>query len=122
MMDTLMQLLGSTAVAGGFGGVARWGLVIVLDRRIAIQQGLATVLLGGIFGHFVSPYISTQGLLNMIGVQADPTKIPSLNAFVLGLIVVGAAGAILDWRFTKKKPPADEPVTPTTKQESGAKS
>ncbi|TXH09168.1 MAG: hypothetical protein E6R03_17160 [Hyphomicrobiaceae bacterium] len=120
-METLMQILGSTAVAGGFGGVARWGLVIVLDRRMAISQGLATVMLGGIFGHFFSPYISTQALLNMIGVQADPEKIPTLNAFVLGLIIVGAAGAILDWRFTKKKPPADEPVTPTTKPEIGTK-
>jgi hypothetical protein len=110
---TLMTSTGAQiTVAGGFGGIARWLIVIILDRKMAVPQGLATIVLGAIMGFFVSPYISTQWLLNLINVQAEAEKIPVLNAFILGLIVVGGAAFIIDWNPWKKKPGTVETVTP----------
>lgn len=101
-------------VAGALGGVARWLFVILIDKKMAISQGLGTIVLGAILGYYVSP--NFEGLTNLMfsSFTADPSRLPSFSAFATGVGGVGVVGFIIDWWTNRIKKPNPEPgVDPT---------
>lgn len=110
------------SVAGGFGGISRWLFIIIMDRKMGFQQGMATILLGGILGFFVSPHMGNAlaSLPFMDGLATDSDKLPTFNAFALGILGVAVIGYAIDWANKRKEKLDGEPaVTPTSKPADG---
>lgn len=119
-MNLLLMILGSPGtslvVAGGMGGIARWLFVILVDRKMAVPQGVGTVLLGAILGYYVSP--NFEGLVAPIlsGFSTDPARLPVFAAFSTGVGGVGVVGFIIDWWANRRKKLTQEPsVDPAPK-------
>ena len=108
-------------VAGGIGGIARWLFVILVDKKMALRQGLATVLLGAILGFF-SPNFEGLVVPILSGFSADPSRLPAFVAFITGIGGVGVVGLVIDWWSNRGKKLNQEPdVDPTPAPKFGDK-
>lgn len=127
-MDLLMMILSAPGVhlslSGAFGGVARWLMIIIMDKKMAIRQGIATVFLGGIVGFFVTPQAGPgigAAFEFVFRSPPDPEKAPIFNAFLLGVLAVAVIGFAIDTfaTWTKRKLAVDEPVPTPPKPVDG---
>ena len=127
-MDWLMMIASSQGVqlslSGALGGLARWLMVIVMDKKMATKQGLATVALGALVGAYVTPqagHTIAAAFEFIFRSPMDPEKAPFFNAFLLGILGVAAVGFAIDafsfW--TKKKLAGDDNVPDSPKPADG---
>lgn len=123
-MDLLTAILTapgtSLVIAGGLGGVARWLYVILLDKKMAMTQGIATTVLGAILGYYLSPNFVGIASSALAAFSQDPGKLPTFTAFSTGVAGVGVVGLGLDWMSTlRKKLIPETPVDPVPKPGGG---
>ena len=110
----------ATAIAGGFGGVARWLFVILVDGKLGPKQGPAFVLLGAILGHYVSDIGTPVARWALSGFDVDPAKLPVFAAFAIGVGGVGLVALGLDWFAQRRKKLDDElGVAPSADKPNG---
>lgn len=128
-MDWLILILAHPGVhlslSGAFGGIARWLMIIILDKKMAIRQGIATVLLGGILGFFVTPQAGpaiSEAFELVFRSPPDPEKAPIFNAFLLGVLGVLVIGFAIDTvtSWTQRKLAGDQSVPTPPKPDGGS--
>lgn len=114
-----MQLV----LGGAAGGVARW----IFVQPKAWSDRLGMVVLGAIFGFYVSPQfaptildVMTGGLIFGIHFAVDTDKFPGFAAFATGGGAIFLIGLAVDWATNfRRQRSQDGAVDPLPKPDGG---
>jgi hypothetical protein len=109
------------AVAGAMGGVTRWLYVILVDKKMAISQGVSTVILGAILGYYASPNFvgAAEAMLDFGHLSTNPDRMPTFTAFLTGVTGIGVVGLVIDLLGAWRKKLIPEPPVDLSSKPSG---